>query len=113
MPVVVGHTQHQRVAGDAGVVDQDVQPTERRQRSVHELLGRWRLGDVGLNDRGTPAFALDFLCDRSSGFELGAAVHDHVGAAVGEGKGDSATDTAGCARDERRLACEGVIGGRW
>ena len=52
VPVVALHAQHQLVAGDAGVVDQDVDPAVRCERAVDQRVDR---GGVGHVDADAPS----------------------------------------------------------
>ena len=58
VPVVLAHPHHQRVARDAGVVDQGVDPSEFRHRALDQRAGLVGVGDVTGEDLNlAPSFA--------------------------------------------------------
>ena len=50
LPVLVAHPHRQPVAGDAGIVDKDVDLTERGLALAHQTLGLVGLGEIGVQD---------------------------------------------------------------
>src|SRR5207248_3993820 len=58
-PVLEAHPHDQVVAGDTGVVDEDVDLAKRLDRGLDQRLRGGRIGDVGLNRERLPAGALD------------------------------------------------------
>jgi hypothetical protein len=57
------HVDEHAVAQDAGVVDEDVEVTERLDRRVDERLGTVPVGDVVAVGDGLPAEGADLLGD--------------------------------------------------
>ncbi len=89
----------------AGVVDQDVDPAERRDRVGHQAIGRRSIGEIGGEGDGAPAGA---LCDRVGGGRgrpLARVQHD-VGAGAGERDRHARAESAGRAGHERDAAVE-------
>ena len=101
LPVLVLHAQGEGVAGNAGIVDENVDPASHRRLGItHELVGGIRLGEV----RGERVGALaQFGGERFKRDGAGAGQRD-FGALGMEGPCDSAADAAGSAGDERGLA---------
>ena len=54
-PLLVLHAQEEVVAGDAGVVDEDVEPAHRGLGRRHQRLDRVLVGKVRLDDVGALA----------------------------------------------------------
>ena len=99
-----GH--HRRAgAGAAGVVDQDVEPAERRDRRVDEPLAVLLDEDVGDDRDAAPAGLLDAGDDLVE-VRLGARADDDVGARLGERDRDAATDPLAAAGDDGDLPVE-------
>ena len=102
VPLIVLHHHEQVVLGEAGVVDEDVEPAELGDRLVDQL-GHLRLvAEVAGADVHARA-------------ELGGQLLELVDLAPGDGDrrpllvqraGDAAADAAGCAGDQRRLVGE-------
>ena len=61
VPRLVGGVLHRPGRDDAGGVDERGQPAERRDRLGHDLAGRARGRDVGLERLAPAACLLDFL----------------------------------------------------
>ena len=59
VPVVALHPQHQLIARDAGVVDQDVDPAVTREHAGDHRVDRSRVGDLQRRDLGLPPRRLD------------------------------------------------------
>src|SRR5216683_1670131 len=55
LPILVLHAQRQLVAGEAGIVDEDVELTRRLLRRLDERVGGGRIGEVGGGDEGALA----------------------------------------------------------
>ncbi len=83
-------------AGDAGIVDEDVDLAERRQRRIARLFNGGGVGDVDLEDSGLAADRLHrFLGQR------GVKVPDrNLGAGGGEALGDGAAKALRAAGDD-------------
>ena len=88
--------------GDAGVVDQDVEPPEPRQRRLHDRLGRRRIGDVGRDPRGAGMRRQQPLQPR----RLDPSGHHAGRAGLGEQRRDRQPDAAIAAGDQRHLAVQ-------
>mmetsp|Transcript_43625 Transcript_43625/g.113287 ORF Transcript_43625/g.113287 Transcript_43625/m.113287 type:complete len:312 (+) Transcript_43625:70-1005(+) len=104
IPIRVLHAQHERVLGDAGVVDQDVNLAVRCLDLVQDLLHVGRIDDVQLH-----ALALEGASEARRN-RLGAAVgrrraHDR-GAGLGEALRDGRADAPGGTGHEGDLAGE-------
>ena len=88
--LLVGHVEQHLVAGDAGVVDDDVEPAELLGGRLQHGLGGGALPHVTGDDERLDADLADLL-----GCLLGRAgqvVEDHVGAGSGEGERFRATE---------------------
>ncbi|MNV92527.1 hypothetical protein D3C71_1871390 [compost metagenome] len=84
----------------AGVIDQDVQPAEARQRGVDRALDLTVLADVGLAEQRPP---VQFLGNRLA--RLGVAPHQHhVDARRGQAARDIGAQALRAARHDGRLA---------
>ncbi len=111
---VDAHAVEDRVAQDAGIVDDAVQPAETVDRHLDDLAGRDRFGD-GLEIRHRRAAALlDFLdhflrrrraCSRTVGGDAGIVDHD-LGALRRAEQGDLTADAAPGAGDDDGFAFE-------
>ena len=105
---LAGHVRKLLPVRDAGVGAEDVQPPEPVDGLGHETFAVGRVGRVGVDERRSASSGLD-LGDAIGRLALVRDVaDDDVGAAVGEGGGDSAADRAIArgARDDRDLALE-------
>ena len=101
-PVLVAHPRDQRVARDAGVVDEDVEVAELRLDPLDERLRLGRVADVRAD--GDTA---DLGGDRLSASSLpGAVVDRDLRAAARQLAGDGRADPARAPGDERDLALE-------
>lgn len=85
--------------GDAGVVDQDVEPTELGDRGPGEGVALLGVGDVGGDDEAASAGGLDRGAD---GVELLATAcgDHHVRPGLREGAGEPCSEAAAGARDD-------------
>src|SRR5437763_528805 len=111
---VNAHAVKNRVAQDAGIVDDAVQPAKAVDRHFYDLARRYSLGD-GFEIRHRRAAALpDFLDDffgrrsarsRSVGGDAGIVDND-LGALRRAKQGDLATDTATGPGDDDGLVLE-------
>ena len=90
--------------GDAGIVDEDVEPAEMLGDVVHELLDLDRRSLVGLVGAGFDAPGLQFLDDRFGLVGGGDIADGDVGAFIGERAGAGRADAARAAGDEGNLA---------
>ena len=90
--------------GDAGIVDENVEPAEILGDVLHQLLDFGRRGLVGLEGAGFDALGLQF---RDDGFGLvggGDVADGDIGAFIGERAGAGRADAARTAGDEGNLA---------
>src|ERR1043166_3627147 len=102
VPLRVGHAHEQAVAGEPGVVDQDVDAPELRERVGERRVHRLAPGDVRGERLRVPAAVADRL--RRGLGPLAVSREDrHRGAARGERARDREPDPGGPAGDERRL----------
>ncbi len=89
---------------DAGVVDHDVEPAERRRRPVREGQGGGGIAEVGGEGRVAPASqGREGLVRRAL---VGLVVHRHARAMRGEQLGHGAPDAARAAGDQGGAAGE-------
>ena len=108
MPLFRGHLVEGAVAGDAGVVDEDVDRADRRcHRGDHRLAARI-VGHVAGNKRDVEALVLEL---RLPGFGLGfvAIVGGDPVAEAGEAFDDGGADASGAAGDECGACVHGVL----
>ena len=104
--VLLGHLQQQLVAGDARVVDEDVDAAEVLADPAEGFLDERKIGHVAFVGRGADAEGLRFG-DRFGRALVRAGVHDgDVGAVLGERDRDGRADAARTAGDDRRFAFE-------
>src|SRR6185437_12765177 len=82
-----------------GVVDEDVELSELRGRSVDGAVDLFELGDIHLKRESVSAESFDF-CDEIFCGVLIAEAEGDVGASGGESDGDGAAEPAGGARDK-------------
>ena len=105
VPAALVHVGERLVAGDAGVVDDDVGAAV----TLEEVLGE-DLGCVGRRDVEGEGRAADLVRGLgqclAGGRDVGA---DHVCAVAGEDLGDGGADAAGCAGDDGDLALERLV----
>ena len=103
IPLLVLHAHEEIVAGDAGIVDQDVDAGScRRFRRLGQTFDGCDIGKIGGRDEGART---QF---RFYGFQgLGASAgEDHRRALGMQRLGDGAADAAGGAGDKRGLTCQ-------
>ena len=110
VPAALVHVGEQLVAGDAGVVDDDVRAAVPFEDELGELVGGVGRGDV--QGEGRAADLVRGLRQRlAGGRDVGA---DDVRAVAGEDLGDGRADTAGRTGDDgdlaRRAACPSPAG---
>ena len=105
VPVVVAVLGRRLAPDDAGVVDQDVDPAERRDRLGHQASAAARSARSAVSGDRAPAGALG---DRVGGGRgrLLARVQRDVGAGAGERDRHAGAEPAGRAGHERDLAVE-------
>ena len=102
VPVGVGNPDEQRVAGQAGIVDEDVYFPHRRLGLRHQLLDRGAVGEIARNDMDAVAeLAGEMLQHLAAG-----ARNRHGRALPVEGAGDAAADAAGRAGYQCPLAAQ-------
>ncbi len=88
---------------DAGIVDQHVDPAERRLRRVEHAGDRRRVADIRLGRDGAAAGRLD-LAHQCLGFRRAARIIDDDGEAIRrQPLGDRGTDAPRGAGDDRYL----------
>ena len=88
----------QAVPGDAGVVDQNVDPAEGLHRRVHQGLDLVGLGHVAPDGQGLGPQGLTGSHGLTGrGLVSGVAQH-HIGAALGQLQADGPADVPGCRR---------------
>jgi hypothetical protein len=112
VPVLLGHVPERRAALDARVVDEHVEPAERRGALRHEAADLRDLADVRPDEVRAPPHRPDLRGDAARRLGAAVVVHDDVGALAREPQRDGATDAAAAPRDEGRLALE-PHGGQW
>ena len=88
-------------AGDAGVVDEDVDVAEVGEDLRRHGLVLLQGVDAGLVGHGPAAELLDVGDGLLGCLFVAAIVHGHVGAVGGEGEADGPTDATAAAGDER------------
>ena len=98
--------QQQLVAGDARIVDEDVDAAEVLADPAEGFLDERKVGHVAFVGRGADAEGLRFG-DRFGRALVRAGVHDgDVGAVLGERDRNGRADAARAAGDDRRFAFE-------
>ena len=105
IPVVVAHDRQERVLGDAGVVDDDVEPLVRRHDGVDGGLGAGRVGHVAGVDRRHAAGGLDLVGNGLQLFDVPGEARD-LGAGTPERERDRPANAARGAGHQRDLAGE-------
>jgi hypothetical protein len=102
-PIGQAHGRGRGVDSDAGVVDQDVQPTVAGLHLRHHVFPGRLVGDVVMDVAGLAAGGLDGGCNLAA---LGVLhVGDHHGRALsGQPFGAAAANAACAAADQRHLA---------
>ena len=106
LPIRLRQAFEDAAGGGAGVVDQDVEPAEMRDRAVDERLGVLRLGQIGGDRQG---FLAGALLDRGRGVVeplLVARADRHLAALARQGLGDRPADADAAPRDRRDLAVQ-------
>ena len=107
-PVRPAHAMEDAVAQNAGIVDQDVDPAEGRQRGLDDLVGILGLGDGERRCDRLAAAGLDLLDHvmRRAGIRAGAfqaradVADDDAGAFLREQQRNTAADAAGRTGDD-------------
>ena len=99
-------------AGDAGVVDEDVDVAERRQRLVDHGLVFGDVVDGRSVGRRLPAEALDLADGLPRRLIVPAVVDRHVGAVFRQREGDGLADAPSAAGDKRDASFERHAGGQ-
>ena len=108
LPVGVAHPVEDRVAQDAGIVDQDVDAAEGVERGLHDRFGVLRLGDRERRGDRLAAGLLDLVHHllRRAGVGAGAlqaradVAGDHPRALLRQAERDAAPDPARGAGDD-------------
>ena len=112
VPSIARQLVEDRIAQDAGVVDDAVESTEGVDRRLHHALGAGRVGHAVAVDDRAPARALDLVDDRARragigtlALGVGAQVVDDDGRALARRQqGDLAPYASARARDQDDLA---------
>lgn len=92
VPILLGHRHDEFVAGDAGVVDEDLDGAELGVDLLAGLGDRGGVGDVDLESLGLPALGEDVVGHGDAG--LGFRDAEHGVSMRGEAFGDGLTDAA-------------------
>ncbi len=97
------HVQHvlALLDGDAGIVDQHLQPAEGVEDPLHQLAVPLHFRNITEDERAAHAPGGDPRQRLRGGGILDKIVDDHVVAVVGEGPGDGTADAAAAAGDQR------------
>ena len=101
LPVFLLRAQQQAVDGDAGVVDEHVEPPVIGGDLLDRRVDRGGVGDVEARQRARPAGVRDLLQRLDGGRLVRRVVDDHEEPVGAERDGDRPTDAARSARDER------------
>ena len=109
--LLVGHVEQHLVAGDAGVVDHDVEPAELVDGGLEHRLGGGALPHVAGHDERLDPDGADLLgrllrC-------AGEVVEHDVGAGVGQREGLGPAEPGACTGDDGDPALEGQRVGWW
>jgi hypothetical protein len=112
-PVIVRHLEHGLVAGDAGVVDEDVRAPVGLDHLLDGAAAIPRLAHVALVDahRGGVG-AGEGVAKFSRGLVIAGITRGEHGALAGQAAADRGADAAGAARDEGHAALELVAHSR-
>jgi hypothetical protein len=107
-PVAVRHLAQRPVAGDAGVVDEDIEPSARLDHTTHHGARLLDVAHVGLHEHAPAAEALDLRRDGRGVAIVGAVVDRDLRALASEREPDCPADAARGARDGRHLSFQPV-----
>src|SRR5690606_37283839 len=99
-PLLRGHLVERGVAGDAGVVDQDIDRTELVLDPAYQRLGAFRRAHVALHQGHLEAVGLH-LPPPGVGLFLVAVVGGHLVPQAGQSLADRGPDAAGSPRYQR------------
>ena len=111
VPVLVRHPHEQLVARHAGVVDEDVDPSEVLFRRRHEPVASSRLAASATTPSTAPTLRFPFAHGALQA--VGVASRDYHGRAVlGQPRPDLGADPAAAAGDDRDLARRGPSSAR-
>jgi hypothetical protein len=113
IPIVLAHLVDEVVAGDAGIVDEDVDRAEPQGHLLDHALDLVGDGDIGLDaDRLDPRARRDASRGRLGGGQIEIAQR-HRGAVLGQALGGRLADAARAAGDEGdpplRPSCHGAF----
>jgi len=100
VPVLALHAHDELVAGDAGVVDQDLQAAELGGDVLYGLLDAFFVGDVHLEAGGLATGGGNFF-DHGGQLVFHDVGHGDRGAGLGQRQGNGAADALRRAGDER------------
>ncbi len=100
VPGLVFHAEHQAVASDSGIVDQDIDPLEFRLNFVDDPLDVGRIGDIGGITVGGPPGVSDGLEGRFQPVEAACHARDRRPARRQSDR-DRLADATRCTRDQR------------
>jgi hypothetical protein len=101
VPIVVGHLVDQIVAGDAGVVDEDVERAEAQRDLLDQALDFVGDGDIGLEAERLDPIARGDLCRHRLGGVKIEIAQRHRSAVLGQPFGGRRADPARPAGDQR------------
>ena len=97
-PIVRLHAHGQAVAGDGGVVDQDVETAEALEELLEPYFDLFDVGDVHFDGECFVAFGDEFANKRVQ-FFFGAGGDGYLGPGLREGQGSIATNAVGGSGD--------------
>src|SRR6266852_579902 len=106
VPVVGFHADSEAVAGDGGVVDEDVEAREFFEDGLEADFDLVEVGDVHFDSEGFPALSGELL-DEGGEFFFVARGDGDLGAGFGEGQGGVAANALGGAGDEGYFVFQG------
>ena len=99
VPILDFHAQRERVTGNGGVVDQDIELAEFREGLLEPGFDLRRVGDVHGDGEGLAASGFDFGNERGQLFGIAGSDGD-FGAGSGDGEGGGAADSLRRAGDD-------------
>ena len=101
VPLGLLHAQHEAVAGDARVVDQDVDAAEIGHDPLHRRMRLRKIGGIGLISLDLDAKRLQLLDGIFDDLDIRECDGRPFG---GEFQGDGFADAPGCARNQRNFS---------
>jgi len=112
VPVLLAHAHDERVAGDAGVVDDDIEAAEALEGGLDGGGGALGGGDIGLQDLDADATAGEFGLGGASGLLITAVGEEEIEAIPGEALRNREADAARATGDDGG-SVGGCFGHRW